>query len=82
LLAYATTKGAIQNFRGLARLLAKKGLRVNGLRQDRFGRPYSFHDAGPVSQPNSATAYVILADLLSSYTPRTTVAVTGGKPFI
>lgn len=29
-----------------------------------------------------ATAYVMLADSLSSYTSWTTVAVTGGKPFI
>jgi hypothetical protein len=29
-----------------------------------------------------ATAYVILADPLSSYTSGTTVAVTGAKPFI
>jgi NAD(P)-dependent dehydrogenase (short-subunit alcohol dehydrogenase family) len=29
-----------------------------------------------------ATAYVMLADPLSSYTSGTTVAVTGGKPFI
>jgi hypothetical protein len=29
-----------------------------------------------------ATAYVMLADLFSSYTSGTTVAVTGGKPFI
>jgi len=29
-----------------------------------------------------ATAYVMLADPLSSYTSGTTVAITGGKPFI
>ncbi len=35
------------------------------------------------SQPAElATAYVMLADPLSSYTSGTTIAVTGGKPFI
>ena len=29
-----------------------------------------------------ATAYVMLADPLSSYTSGTTIAVTGGKPFM
>ena len=36
-----------------------------------------------VAQPAElATAYVMLADPLSSFTSGTTVAVTGGKPFI
>jgi NADP-dependent 3-hydroxy acid dehydrogenase YdfG len=36
-----------------------------------------------VAQPaERATAYVMLADPLSSFTSGTTVAVTGGKPFI
>ena len=38
---------------------------------------------GRVGQPAElATAFVMLADPLSSYTSGTTVAVTGGKPFI
>ena len=38
---------------------------------------------GRAGQPAElATAYVMLADPLSSYTSGTTVAVTGGKPFI
>ena len=39
LLAYATTKGAIQNFTGrLAQMLAEKGIRVNAVRRDQSGR--------------------------------------------
>jgi len=40
----------------------------------------------PMKRPGQpaelATAYVMLADPLSSYTSGTTIAVTGGKPFI
>ena len=39
LLAYATTKGAIQNFTaGLAQLLAEKGIRANAVAPVRSGR--------------------------------------------
>ena len=39
LLAYATTKGAIQNFTGgLAQMLAERGIRVNAWRPGRSGR--------------------------------------------
>jgi NAD(P)-dependent dehydrogenase (short-subunit alcohol dehydrogenase family) len=38
---------------------------------------------GRTGQPAElATAYVTLADALSSYVSGTTIAVTGGKPFI
>ena len=98
LLAYATTKGAIQNFTsGLAQLLAEKGIRVNAVAPGpiwtplipstmpedavkNFGRQVPMKRAG---QPvELATTYVMLADPLSSYTSGTTVAVTGGKPFM
>jgi NAD(P)-dependent dehydrogenase (short-subunit alcohol dehydrogenase family) len=47
LLAYATTKGAIQNFTaGLAQLLAKKGIRANAVAPGRSGRR-SFHRRFP-----------------------------------
>jgi NAD(P)-dependent dehydrogenase (short-subunit alcohol dehydrogenase family) len=40
----------------------------------------------PMKRPGQpaelATTYVMLADPLSSFTSGTTVAVTGGKPFI
>jgi NAD(P)-dependent dehydrogenase (short-subunit alcohol dehydrogenase family) len=98
LLAYATTKGAIQNFTGgLAQMLADKGVRVNAVAPGPIWTPLipstmpeetvkNFGKQVPmkrVGQPAElATAYVMLADPLSSYTSGTTVAVTGGKPFI
>jgi NAD(P)-dependent dehydrogenase (short-subunit alcohol dehydrogenase family) len=98
LLAYATTKGAIQNFTGgLAQMLAGKGIRVNAVAPGPIWTPLipstmpedavkSFGKQVPMKRPGQpaelATAYVMLADPLSSYTSGTTVAVTGGKPFI
>jgi NAD(P)-dependent dehydrogenase (short-subunit alcohol dehydrogenase family) len=98
LLAYATTKGAIQNFTGgLAQMLAEKGIRVNAVAPGPIWTPLipstmpeeavtSFGKQVPMKRPGHpaelATAYVMLADPLSSYTSGTTVAVTGGKPFI
>ena len=98
LLAYATTKGAIQNFTGgLAQMLAEKGIRVNAVAPGPiwtplipstlpgesvrlFGKQVPLKRAGQPAE--LATAYVMLADPRSSYTSGTTVAVTGGKPFI
>ncbi len=98
LLAYATTKGAIQNFTGgLAQMLAEKGIRVNAVAPGpiwtplipstlpgesvrHFGKQVPLKRAGQPAE--LATAYVMLADPRSSYTSGTTVAVTGGKPFI
>lgn len=98
LLAYATTKGAIQNFTGgLAQMLANKGIRVNAVAPGPIWTPLipstmpdeaikTFGQQVPMKRPGQpaelATAYVMLADPLSSYTSGTTVAVTGGKPFI
>jgi NAD(P)-dependent dehydrogenase (short-subunit alcohol dehydrogenase family) len=98
LLAYATTKGAIQNFTGgLAQMLASKGIRANAVAPGpiwtplipstmpedsvkNFGKQVPLQRAGQPAE--LASAYVMLADPLSSYTSGTTVAVTGGKPFI
>jgi NAD(P)-dependent dehydrogenase (short-subunit alcohol dehydrogenase family) len=98
LLAYATTKGAIQNFTGgLAQMLARKGIRANAVAPGPIWTPLipstmpenavqNFGKQVPLqraAQPAElATAYVMLADPLSSFTSGTTVAVTGGKPFI
>ena len=45
-----------------------------------FGKQAPLKRAGQPAE--LATAYVMLADPLSSYTSGTTIAVTGGKPFI
>ena len=98
LLAYATTKGAIQNFTGgLAQMLAEKGIRANAVAPGPIWTPLipstmpedavkSFGSQTPMKRPGQpaelATAYVMLADPLSSYVSGTTIAVTGGKPFI
>jgi NAD(P)-dependent dehydrogenase (short-subunit alcohol dehydrogenase family) len=98
LLAYATTKGAIHNFTaGLAQLLAAKGIRANAAAPGpiwtplipstmpadhvaRFGANSPMKRAGQPAE--LATAYVMLADPLSSYVSGATIAVTGGRPFL
>ncbi|MBY3218777.1 SDR family oxidoreductase [Rhizobium laguerreae] len=98
LLAYATTKGAIQNFTaGLAQLLAEKGIRANAVAPGPIWTPLipstlpeetvsNFGKQVPMKRPGQpaelATAYVMLADPLSSYVSGTTIAVTGGKPIL
>jgi len=96
LLAYTTTKGAIQIFTaGLAQLLAVKGIRANAvapgptwtalipstLPEDAV---INFGKQVPMKRPGQpaelATAFVMLADPLSSYVSGATIAVTGGKP--
>ena len=98
LLAYATTKGAIHNFSaGLAQLLAEKGIRVNAVAPGPIWTPLipstmppdavaKFGSNVPMKRPGQpaelATAYVMLADPLSSYVSGATIAVTGGRPFL
>jgi NAD(P)-dependent dehydrogenase (short-subunit alcohol dehydrogenase family) len=98
LLAYATTKGAIQNFTaGLAQLLAEKGIRANAVAPGPIWTPLipstmpkesvkNFGKQVPMKRPGQpaelATAYVMLADPLSSYISGATVAVTGGQPLL
>jgi NAD(P)-dependent dehydrogenase (short-subunit alcohol dehydrogenase family) len=98
LLAYATTKGAIHNFTaGLAQLLAPKGIRVNAVAPGPIWTPLitstmpsekvqAFGKNTPMKRPGQpaelATAYVMLADPLSSYVSGATIAVTGGLPFL
>jgi NAD(P)-dependent dehydrogenase (short-subunit alcohol dehydrogenase family) len=97
-LAYATTKGAIQNFTaGLAQLLAEKGIRANAVAPGPIWTPLipstmpedaveNFGKNVPMKRPGQpaelATAYVMLADPLSSYVSGSTIAVTGGKPIL
>ena len=45
-----------------------------------FGKQVPMQRAGQPAE--LATAYVVLADPLSSYTSGATLPVTGGKPFI
>ena len=98
LLAYATTKGAIQNFTaGLAQLLAEKGIRANAVAPGPIWTPLipstmsedtveEFGKNVPMKRPGQpaelATAFVMLADPLSSYVSGATIAVTGGKPIL
>lgn len=98
LLAYATTKGAIHNFSaGLAQMLAERGIRVNCVAPGPIWTPLipsimppdavtSFGANVPMKRPGQpaelATAYVMLADPMSSYVSGATIAVTGGRPFL
>ena len=98
LLAYATTKGAIQNFTGgLAQLLAEKGIRANAVAPGPIWTPLipatmpsekvkEFGKQTPMQRPGQpkelAPVYVMLASDEASYISGATVPVTGGKPFI
>jgi hypothetical protein len=98
LLAYATTKGAIQNFTGgLAQMLASKGIRVNCVAPGPIWTPLipatmppekvkSFGEQVPMQRPGQprelAPVYVMLASDEASYVSGATVAVTGGKPIL
>ena len=96
LLAYAVTKGAIQNFSaGLAQLLAKKGIRANTVAPGPVWTPLGpaslpvqnvveFGKQVPFGRPAQprelAPPYVMLASDEASYISGATIAVTGGKP--
>ena len=98
LLAYAATKGAIQNFTGgLSQMLAEKGIRANCVAPGPIWTPLipstmpaekvqSFGEQVPMKRPGQprelAPIYVMLASDESSYVSGATIAVTGGKPII
>jgi NAD(P)-dependent dehydrogenase (short-subunit alcohol dehydrogenase family) len=98
LLAYAVTKGAIQNFSaGLCQLLAKRGIRVNTVAPGPVWTPLGpatlpeqnvaeFGKQVPFKRPAQpvelAPPYVMLASDEASYISGATIAVTGGKPVI
>src|SRR3569623_1640526 len=91
LLAYATTKGAIQNFTaGLAQLLADKGIRANCGAPGPIWTPLipstmppekveKFGEQVPMKRPGQpaevAPAYVMLASDEASYISGATIAV-------
>jgi NAD(P)-dependent dehydrogenase (short-subunit alcohol dehydrogenase family) len=98
LIAYATTKGAIQNFTGgLAQLLAEKGIRANCVAPGPIWTPLipstmppekveKFGQQVPMKRPGQpaelAPVYVMLASDEASYISGATIAVTGGSPII
>jgi NAD(P)-dependent dehydrogenase (short-subunit alcohol dehydrogenase family) len=98
MLAYATSKGAIQNFTsGLAQLLAEKNIRVNCVAPGPVWTPLipstmpaeevrSFGEQTPFNRPAQpvelAPVYVMLASDEASYVSGATIAVTGGAPML
>src|SRR5690606_9746699 len=98
LLAYATTKGAIQNSTArLAQLLAEQGIRAIAVAPGPVWTPllpasmpedkaHTFGAQIPMKRPAQpcelAAVYVMLASDEASYVSGATVAVTGGKPLL
>ena len=98
LLAYAATKGAIQNFTaGLAQMLASRGIRANCVAPGPIWTPLipatmpeekvkHFGGQVPMKRPGQprelAPVYVMLASDEASYVSGSTIAVTGGKPIL
>ncbi len=98
LVAYAATKGAIQNFTSsMAQLWAEKGIRVNCVAPGPIWTPLipstmtpeevkAFGQDVPLKRAGQpaelAAAYVLLASEDSSYMTGSTIQVTGGSPTI
>jgi len=98
LVAYASTKGALQNLTGgLSQALAEKGIRVNCVAPGPIWTPLipstmpadevkSFGGQSPLKRPGQpvevAPAFVLLASGEASYISGATIAVTGGVPMI
>ena len=98
LLAYATTKGAIQNFTaGLAQMLAEREIRVNAVAPRPVWTPLipstmppdkvvHFGEQVPMKRPAQpselAPVYVCWRATRRVYVSGTMVGVTGGKPIL
>jgi NAD(P)-dependent dehydrogenase (short-subunit alcohol dehydrogenase family) len=98
LVAYAATKGAIQNFTSsMAQLWAEKGIRVNCVAPGPIWTPLipstmseeevkSFGQDVPLKRAGQpaelAPSYVLLASEDSSYITGATIQITGGSPTI
>jgi NAD(P)-dependent dehydrogenase (short-subunit alcohol dehydrogenase family) len=98
LVAYAATKGAIQNFTSsMAQLWGEKGIRVNCVAPGPIWTPLipstmttnevkSFGQDVPLKRAGQpaelAASYVLLASEGSSYITGATIQVTGGSPTI
>ncbi|MBC3542118.1 SDR family oxidoreductase [Rufibacter sediminis] len=98
LLAYAATKGAIQNFTAnLGQILADKGIRANCVAPGPIWTPLipatmpeeavkTFGKDTPLKRPGQpvelSAIYVLLASEGSSYMTGSTIQVTGGTPTI
>ena len=98
LLAYATTKGAIQNFTaGLCRMVADRGIRVNAVAPGPVWTPLipstmpeekvkSFGGNTPLGRAGQpaelAGAYVFLASEDATYITGAVIEVTGGRPML
>ena len=96
LLDYATTKAGIANFtKGLAQMLAERGIRVNAVAPGPIWTPLipatmpddmveGFGETTPLGRAGQpaelAPAYVFFASQESSYITGEVLAVTGGKP--
>ncbi|MDX2149931.1 MAG: SDR family oxidoreductase [Bryobacteraceae bacterium] len=96
LLPYSTTKGAIVTFtKGLAKMLAKEGIRVNAVAPGPVWTPLipatlpaekvkTFGSNTPMERPGQpaelAPAFVFLASNESSYITGEVIGVTGGRP--
>ena len=96
LLDYATTKAGIANFtRGLAAMVAERGIRVNSVAPGPIWTPLipatmpeekveSFGEQTPLGRAGQpvevASAFVYLASQDSSYVTGEVLAVTGGQP--
>lgn len=94
ILAYASTKGAVVTLtRGLAKLLAEQGIRVNSVAPGPIWTPLvvqgeadaapEFGQKTPLGRPGQpaelAATYVLLASNDSSYTTGAIYAITGGE---